>query len=106
MNSGTRANPARVRGEILAHNDAVQYVCCEQYFSGVPIRSTNRSVIRVHLKTESGVKVRMDLLLSASGMSKIGIQAALCHSHGYLHKFSKQHDLTVRGDSYSSLLKN
>ena len=74
---------------ILADNDAVEHVCSTHYFSGVPTRSASRVVSRVRLRTGIGEKVRIDFRLSVSGMSKRGIQAALCHRHGYLQKHSK-----------------
>ena len=36
-------------------------------------------------------------------MRKRGIQAVFRHRHGYVQKYSKQHDVTCRGDSYSPL---
>ena len=48
-------------------------------------------------------KSKIDFRRSVSGMSKRGIQATPCHRHGYLQKYSKQHDVTCRGDSYSPL---
>ena len=46
-------------------------------------------------------KVKIDSWRSVSGMPKRAIQAVLCHRHGYLQKYSKQHDVTCRCDSYS-----
>ena len=36
-------------------------------------------------------------------MPKRVIQAIFCHRNGYRQKYSKQHDVTCRGDSYSPL---
>ena len=36
-------------------------------------------------------------------MPKRGIQAIFCHRHGYIQKYSKRHDVTCRGGSYSPL---
>ena len=36
-------------------------------------------------------------------MPKRGIQAILCHRYAYIQKYSKQHDVTCRGDSWSPL---
>ena len=65
--------------------------------------SASRVVSRVRLRTEIGEKVRIHFRRSVSGMSKRGIQATLCHRHGYPQKYTKQHDVKCRGDSYSLL---
>ena len=108
--------------EFLADSGAAEHVCSEHHFPGAPIRPASRVVLRiadgtevvtdcvtrVRLRTENGEKVMVDVrsasvthpILSASGMSKRGIQAVLGHKNGYLEKGSKRLDLTCRGDLY------
>ena len=113
MNSGTKVeseisnqsvHPTQQESEeeILADNDAVEYLEVNTTFFGSADLIGQPSCLRVRLRTESGEKARIVFRLAiVIGVPKRGIQAVLCHRHGYPQKYSKQHDLTCRGDSYS-----